>query len=134
MIIKINPDKERARAIMKMALNREQSLGAIKKAGYSTIICEFYYEIIKELMGAILYLEGKKSVGVNAHKDLIEEISKMNVLPSQEISLVDDLRIKRNGSSYYGKQIENVYLENKEFYFKRIILNLRKYLEGRLNG
>ncbi|MFH1451932.1 MAG: hypothetical protein ABIF88_02020 [archaeon] len=132
MIIKISPDKEKAKSLQKMALNRKNVMTDLKKIKYSTIIAENYYEIIKELIIAIFLTKGKKSVGENAHKDLIEEISKENILKPSEIFLINELRIKRNNSYYSGKQIEKIFIDNYTNELEKIIntleIELSKFL------
>ncbi|MFH1310799.1 MAG: hypothetical protein ABIH65_00130 [Nanoarchaeota archaeon] len=73
MIIKVFPDKEKAKSILKMANSREQFLKDMEKIKiYSTIITENYYEIIKELCIAVILTDGYKAIGENAHKELID--------------------------------------------------------------
>ncbi len=114
MIITTTPDPQKAKAIWKMANERKSILPKLKATRYPTIIAETHYQIIKELITAILLTQGKKSIGENAHKDLIEEILKTKILTTQEIEIIDDLRIRRNNSYYQGKQIEKIFLDNHE--------------------
>jgi len=50
-----------------------------------------------------------------------------------EIRLADDLRIKRNKSSYEGKQIERVYLENNKEKLISIINKLKGLIKEKLS-
>jgi hypothetical protein len=128
MMIKISPDKEKAKSIYSMALEREKFVREMgKNARYPTIIADSYYEIIKELCTAIGLSAGYKCIGENAHKDLIDSMKKHG-LSDDEMVIVHDLRIKRNKSSYEGKQIEKIYLENNEGKLIKIIGRLKKIL------
>jgi hypothetical protein len=111
-MIKVFPDKERAHSIFKMALSRETFVIDLRKVNApATLIAETYYEVLKELCVAIALKEGYKSVGENAHKDVIDFVKKYG-LTDYELSVVQDLRLRRNKSSYEGKPIENFYLDS----------------------
>lgn len=132
MIIKISPDKEKAKSIKKIVKTREEFLEKSDIKEYSTILAENYYEVIKELATAILLTEGIKSIGENAHKELIETLSKYEEIDDEEILVMQDLRIKRNKSSYEGKPINPDYLLTKKQDIKRIIGKLKKILDKKL--
>ena len=132
MIIKISPDKEKAKSILKMTEEREKFLSAIDAGRFATIAAENYYEIIKELATAVFLIEGFKAVGEYAHKELINNLSNYKEFESWEIEVMNDLRIKRNKSSYEGKQIEPVYLENKKEALAKIIIKLKSLLNKKL--
>lgn len=132
MIINITPDKERAKSIIKMTKQREQAISKLKESKYPTIIAENYYEIIKELLSASLYIEGRKSKGEYAHKDLIKEASKILNLTPEESSIIDNLRIRRNNSQYYAKEIPFNYLETYEQKLRDIIKKLKYLLDKKL--
>jgi len=132
MIIKISPDKEKAKSMLEMAENRIKFLG--KPIDFPpTIKSENYYEIIKELLSAFLLTQGLKTVGEYAHKELIEESGRLNLLEESKLLIIDDLRIKRNKSSYEGKEIEKEYLDNHEKELKTIIENIKLSLKKELD-
>ena len=91
MIIKINPDKEKAKSMLNLIEDREKFIlsSSINEIN-STIIAENYYEIIKELATIIALLDGFKVAGESAHKDLIEYISNYKELLGEEIFLIND--------------------------------------------
>lgn len=132
MIIKIAPDKEKANSIKKIVKTREEFLEKSDIKEYSTILAENYYEVIKELATAILLTEGLKSIGENAHKELIDNLSKYKELTQEEIFIMQDLRIKRNKSSYEGKPINQDYLSAKIEHLKKIIEKLKIILNKKL--
>lgn len=132
MIIKTSPDKEKAQSILNLAGKRLEFVESIDLKAFPTNKAEGYYEVIKEIIAALALLNGCKAVGEGAHKDLIDFSAKQNILDSAEISLVDDLRIRRNKSSYEGKEIESNYIENKHQAIKSVINKLISTLKIRL--
>jgi hypothetical protein len=127
MKIKISPDKERAKSILGLIGEREDFVKSMKGERFSTIIAENYYEIIKELCTAIALTVGWKFIGENAHKDLFEFIRGYK-FGDFEMEIMNDLRVRRNKSSYEGKPIEEIYLENKKEDLLRIIKMLKDVL------
>ena len=73
MIIKIFPDREKVKSMLNLIKDREEfiSTASIK---FPKIIAENYYEIMKELITALLLLDGKKAIGENSHKEMIEQL------------------------------------------------------------
>ena len=132
MIISIIPDREKVRSMMDLIGVRKEFIASVNTEKFPTIAVENYYEIIKELATAILLLEGLKAVGEYAHKETIEALSKCRGVEESEIRLMDDLRIKRNNSSYEGKQISPTYLENKKDKIMAIIEKLEKILRDKI--
>jgi len=136
MLIKIQVDNEKAKSLLEMAERTEKSLKlVIKTIGLtesSSLIAREYYEVIRELSTAILILDGLKSVGDNAHKETIDNLSKHNKLSQDEIHEMQDLRIKRNKNSYEGKPIEAVYLENKKHKLDIIIGKLKEIVRKKI--
>tara|TARA_B100001971_G_C18205284_1_gene547177 strand:- start:592 stop:996 length:405 start_codon:yes stop_codon:yes gene_type:complete len=114
MIIKITPDIERAKSIIKRAEERENFTKNIDSIRFTSIKVENYYEVIKEFLVSLNLIKGLKTINENAHKELIELSSKNNIINEQESRLIDDLRIKRNKLLYEGKSIESIYLTNNE--------------------
>ncbi|MFH0831829.1 MAG: hypothetical protein V1886_03115 [archaeon] len=121
-LIKITPDKEKARSILKMILLLEERIKGQDKGRMAALIIADYYEIIKELITALLLIEGYKTL---SHKDLVD-YAKGNYpeINSQEISVIDDLRILRNRIAYEGFFAEISYLNRNESLFKAIIQKL----------
>ena len=132
-LIKVTPDKLKAKSMVKMA---EITLNMIKEidiARYSSNITKEYYEIIRELMTVILLLDGYKTYGEGAHKKLIEYI-KMNCtqFTDYELSLIDDLRIVRNKIAYDGFFVEISYIEGKLKDILAVIKKLKAIIQKKL--
>jgi len=132
MIIKATPDKEKVKSMLNLINDREEFLSLVNTEKFPTIASEGYYEIIKELATALLLLDGLKSIGEKAHKELIDYLSNYEDISKEEIVLIDDLRIKRNKSSYEGKSIEKSYLENKKDRLLNIIKKLKRLVDNKL--
>ncbi|UZE93863.1 MAG: hypothetical protein IB618_03825 [Candidatus Pacearchaeota archaeon] len=136
MIIKITLDREKAKSILKMAENIENMLKEIiKKLGKmedQSIIVREYYEVIRELITALLLSDGFKAIGEYAHKETIDYLSNYKEFSQDEVMTIQDLRTKRNKSSYEGRPIKSPYLENKKEKLDLIINKLKFILRKRL--
>jgi hypothetical protein len=128
-IFKITPDKERAGSLLEMAKERVGMIKLIPRSKVYKII-EDYYEIIKELLTAVMYLDGKKTL---SHVKLIEYFSeRYRELDRGQLRVLDVLRRNRHGIVYYGKKISEEFLINNESVIKRIIDVLIKLVEKKL--
>lgn len=134
MIMKIKPDIEKAKSMFQFVLDREKSISFLKKGNFPTIVAETYYEIIKEISNCILLVEGFKSVKENSHKDLFQFLFSKHIFNEEEFKVIDELRFRRNGSSYYGKEIKQIYLENMEKELMQIIKKLKKLFNDITKG
>jgi len=129
-LIKITPDKEMAKSIVETTSLIEERIKNQDRQKMTSLIISDYYEIIKELITAILLVDGYKTL---SHKDLIEYIKeKHKDFSEHEISVLDNLRILRNRVAYEGFKIEPSYLNRNEALFKSIIDKLKKELEEEL--
>ncbi len=129
-LIKITPDNEKARNLFKMVSLIEERIKEQDKNKMSSLIIADYYEIIKELITAILLIDGYKTL---SHKDLIDYLKeKYNEFNANEISILDDLRILRNRVSYEGFLIEPSYLHRNESLYKLIIKKLKESIKKKL--
>ena len=108
-VFKISKDEKRARALKEMAKDRYEKMSDFKEP-YRII--EEYYEIIKELITSFMYNQGFKTL---SHKALVEFASQnIKALSSREISLIDELRVKRNNIVYYGEKASLEFLKSRE--------------------
>ncbi|MBU2576366.1 MAG: hypothetical protein KKF50_01455 [Nanoarchaeota archaeon] len=134
MKIKVQPDLEKARSIIKIIESRKKFVETYKNKIYSTVICENYYEIIKELATALCLSRGFKFVGKYAHKELIEMTVNLVNLDESFLFFLDDLRQRRNGSLYYGEEFGDNYLVNNQKKFNEIIEKIEKELNNKIEG
>ena len=129
-IKKISIDKERSKAILNSILLREKFLKNNDEKEFASIFIETDYEIIKELITALMYLDGYKTL---SHEYLISFLSKLyKDFSEYEINLIDKLRITRNKIAYEGFLIEKDYYINKKNDIKRVIEKLKKVLMSKL--
>jgi len=130
-IFRIRRDKARAKDLLKMAKERLELLKLIPRDKTFKII-EEYYEIIKELLTAIMYLDGYKTL---SHVRLIEYFSsKYDFLNRKEIELIDTLRKFRISIVYYGRKISEEFLLNNEEEIRKIIKILLKVVKMKIKG
>jgi len=128
-LIKITPNKEMAKSILKMAALIEERIKLENKENMTSLIISDYYEIIKELITAILLLDGYKTL---SHKDLIDYLKEKYLEFSQnEISVLHKIRTLRNRIVYEGFLIESHYLNRNEDLFKLVIEKLKKIIKGK---
>ncbi len=128
-LIKIQPDRERAKSLMELSLLRLKKIRTFNKKTESPLIVEGYYEVAKELITAILFVDGFKTL---SHKDLIEYIRTNHNLSGTEINLLNELRKYRNKIVYYGINIQPEYLQRNSTDVNQIISKLTKICERKL--
>ena len=130
-LIKITPDKEKAKSILNMISLLEERIKTQDRKRMAALIIADYYEIAKELITAILLLDGYKTL---SHKDLIDYLKENYPdCSSHEISILDSLRVLRNRIAYEGFLIEDSYLARNELLLKSIIKKLNGFVENKLN-
>ena len=122
---KSGKNREISNSLVKLADIR---LGGIDKFTNATLKVESYYEIIKELLTALLAAEGYKSY---SHECLISFVrDKFSYkFTGMQIELMDQLRVMRNDIVYRGAFVEDDFLNRNE----RNILDVIKILKGLLN-
>lgn len=129
-LIKIAKDTERVKSILNVVELIEKRIEKEDKSLFFPLILFDYYEIIKELITAILLCDGLKTL---SHKDLIEYIEQNHKeFDKEETISIDKLRILRNRIVYEGFQISKNYLINYEPLFKRIIKKLKVLINNKL--
>ena len=119
-IFRMSKSAARAKSLKYMA---EDRLADIKHENKPYKIVEQYYEVIKELITAIMYADGYKTL---SHKSLILYLEKNYAanFGKDEFTLMDDTRKLRNDILYYGKQVDQSFLINHEGKLKIIIFKL----------
>jgi len=130
-LTKIQPDKERARSLVKLAKLRYEKVKTFNEEKESSLIVEGYYEVAKELITAILFIDGYKTL---SHKDLIEYL-RLNFkadFSNLDISLLDQLRKLRNNIVYYGVFIEPSYVSRNKEHVNKIVSKLMGICDKKL--
>jgi hypothetical protein len=127
--IKIEKDKERARSLYRLALLRYSKIEDFDPEDESSLIIEAYYEVIKELMTALLFCYGYKTL---SHKELMDYF-KDKPLTGSEFEIVDDLRKRRNRLVYYGAFQPPFYVRKNGELFEGVIDKLKSTLEDKFS-
>lgn len=132
-LIKITPDKEKVRSILKMVETTLEMINHIDKSRFSSNITKEYYEAIRELISVILLLDGYKTIGEGAHKRMIEYLREnYKQFSNTEILLIDDLRITRNKIAYDGFFVKESYIDRKLNDIKDIIEKLKRIINQKI--
>ena len=129
-LIKITPDNEKAKSIIKMVSLIEERIKIQDKDKLAALIVADYYEVIKELITALLLTEGYKTL---SHKDLIDYLKDYKEFNNFELAILDDLRVLRNRIAYDGFFVESSYLKRNKENIKKIIDKLKGLLNKKLN-
>jgi hypothetical protein len=132
-LIKITPDKEKAKSMLRMVETTEKMIETLDTERFASNITKEYYEVIRELISILLLLDGYKVYGEGSHKSLIEYLEdKYKQFLRQEIEFIDDLRNIRNRISYDGFFVQKGYLIKKTESIKRIIATLKELIENKI--
>ena len=130
-LIRITQDKERARSLLDTVSVRLDAIRLMQKADsrkFSSKIVEEYYESVLELITSIMSIDGFKtrSDAAGSHIAAIEYLRESyKEFEGSEIDLIDDLRKKRTGITYYGRHVREDYIESNKREIERIIEKLR---------
>lgn len=126
-IIKIEPDKERAKNLLQLTRLRIKKIELYDKETDASLLIEAYYEIIKELLTALFFVEGYKIIG---HKELLSLFMQMhnNDFEEYEFARIDDLRVKRNMLVYEGVFTNKQYLKRNNEEILVIINKLHTFV------
>ena len=130
-LIKITPDRERAKSLLDTVIVRLDAIRLLQKSDsrkFSSKIVEEYYECVLELITAIMSVDGFKtrSDAAGSHIAAIEYLHEnYKELDDGEIALIDDLRKKRAGITYYGRHVKEDYIELNRREIEGIIEKLR---------
>ncbi len=127
-IFRIAKDKERAGDLLEMAKERMEIIKILPKDKPYKLI-EEYYEIIKEILTAIMYSDGYKTL---SHKKLLDYFEQNYKTEDSDMKLIDNLRKFRNDIVYYGKKISGDFLTNNEASIKKAISSLIKLAEKKI--
>jgi len=129
-VSKITLNKEKAKSLLQVVVLREKSVSMLKSEEFTTLVVEGYYEIIKELITALMSIDGWKTV---SHELLIGYLAKFYREFSQaELHMIDQLRKTRNDISYRGVMIKHDYLTRNKDSILKIIEKLKQTVHKKL--
>lgn len=125
-IRKVEVDNEKIKSILKMASVRLDFLKR-QKADEKTasIIADGYYEVIKELLTALLLKNGLKS---SNHECLISFFKNKFPKYEYEVNILYELKNIRNRIEYDGFFVDKSYLDKNKLEFEHIIVLLKKLI------
>jgi hypothetical protein len=127
---RIAPDRQMAKAILKMIEVRMKALSLVDRKEFASLVVEDYYEITKEAITALMALDGYKTL---SHEVLVAYLKEFYPQFSEsEILLVDQLRQLRNKIAYRGFFITHDFLERTEARMKSIVSKIKRILEDGL--
>ena len=123
----VEKDEEKTSSIIETAGKRLAFIKSNEAAKENiSFIVEGYYEIIKELLVALLLKNGLKS---SNHQCLISFFYKEYSDYEFEVNLISQMSYLRNRLNYYGEEIDfDFYDKNKEE-FDKIIDLIKKLIE-----
>jgi len=107
----IKPDKQKAKALLKMADITYIRLNESNILKYPTNTLTDYYDIIHKIFEAITLSDGIKFHGEGAHKKLIDYICDEYNLGKGTKIFLQNLRDYRNKISYEGFTVKKEYIE-----------------------
>ena len=126
MIIKIRPDKQKAKSLIKTAKITLKRLKEINKEKYPSNTLTDYYGIIRKLIEAITSLEGTKIKGESAHVEIINHVCKNYQLGEPIKEFIQEMRNYRNRISYEGFNIKENYIKTNTKRIEKILNKLLK--------
>lgn len=133
-LVRINPSKERAKSILSTVDSTLSMVGQIDLHQFPTNLTKEYYDVIRELIGAVLLLDGYKTVGGGSHRRLIKYLGdNYKQFDSDELILMNSLRRTRNRISYEGFKVREDYLKRKMAIIQIIIDKLKEIIKEKLN-
>lgn len=121
---KASPDQELARALLRNVEEREKSTLKLNVEEFHLLVFENLYDCLRELLDALLALEGYKSYSHEASIAYLRHLQ----FPESKVAQLDRFRAKRNNSKYYGRspsvddaeEIKQFYGKNKKLLQKMI--------------
>ncbi len=135
---KTTPDRQRAASLLDTAGLRLDLVTLMKNSDivkYSSKIAEEYYEVVLELITALMSIDGYKTRAdlSGSHITAIEYLGSVyKDFTGKEMALIDDLRKRRNGIKYYGKHVGQSYITMYENNITQLIEKLIKTARAKL--
>lgn len=126
-IRKVEVDNEKINSIIEVTIKRQRFIESAQATENNiSFLVEGYYEIIKELLVALLLKAGLKSKN---HQCLISYFYKKYPDYEFETNLISQMSYMRNRLNYYGEPINISFYEKNKKEFTKIIDLLRKLIK-----
>ena len=130
-IFKISKDEERAKDLLDMAKERMDVVIKSIPESIPYKLLEEYYEVAVQLITALMYFEGYKTL---SHVYLIEYLKKYNEFNNHELEMLDHMRKARHGTVYYGRKEGGNFFLNHENEIKILVNKLNDLVESKLKS
>ncbi len=125
-IRKVSVDPGKIKSIVEMAKERLEFVHSLKAAEKNTsFIFDDYYEIIKELLVALMLKEGKRAKN---HQCLFTFFARKYGYDA-EVNIIQQMSYLRNRLDYYGEKVEYNYFKENYKSFEEIIELLIKLIK-----
>ena len=124
MILKIQPDFQKSKALFEMAKITLQRLNETEIYKYPTNTLNDYYDVLHKLMESLTLKEGIKIRGEGAHQELIDYICKKYKFTESDHIFIQEMRDFRNRISYEGFIVNENYISVNLEKINRIIKTL----------
>lgn len=132
MIIKVQPDKQKAKSLREMAIVTFARLKETDKEKYPSNTLTDYYDIIRKLMEALTSLDGVKTKGEGAHQEIIDYVCDKYKFTTATKRFIQEMRDYRNKISYEGFSIRTSYIHTNSKRIEEIITSLQKLVDEKL--
>lgn len=132
-IKEVSEDKETANSLLKTADIRFDALKILLEndsTKFASVLAEGYYEIIKEIITALMAIDGYKTT---SHEALVAYLKEFyEEFDDYEIMFIDDLRKLRNKIDYKGFSVNPEYIKRNKLEIQNIISKLKTTLNKKL--
>ncbi len=130
IVKKQSPDYSRAEFLIKESENSYNNLleliSKIKlEDRNANMFVKQCYDILMELVRAIMLLQGYNASGSGAHEAEVSYLRKLN-FSEKEVQFADHLRYLRNGMTYYGTMLDKIYAEEVIMFTKKVYPKLKE--------
>ena len=129
---KVKENSEQAKSLLQLATRRLESIEKRRKDEFPQLLLESYYEAIKELMSALLAIQGYKSYSHECLISFMEEFYP-TALDDFQIHFLDDMQRLRSDIQYRGRDVAEDYLERNSSTIEKIIGILLTTVEKELH-
>ena len=127
MILKIKPDLQKSESLKKMAQITLERLRKTNIEEYPSNTLLDYYDIIHQLLDAILLRKGVKIKGDGAHYEIIEHAALQKIISEQTRLFLQQMREYRNRISYEGFMVHQNYITLNHGQILKIIEQLFEF-------
>lgn len=120
-------DISKAKSLVEIAENRKKVMEKYLPLNNETVVqvMEECYDIIRELLEAKLSREGYKTYSHEAIVSYLKELG----FSKDKVAFLDNLRMVRHGTLYYGKSVDLEYVKEVRKFMEEIYPQLKKIAE-----